>query len=82
MVLIKVINSINSPYNGWFLPAIQRPYVWGSRHENELYICKLFDSISILFNSEFSCPSSNNAKAYLPAAISEKSLFELKIIPF
>jgi len=41
----KVINSINSSYNGWFLPAIQRPYVWGSRHENELYICKLFDSI-------------------------------------
>jgi len=41
----KVINSINSSYGGWFLPAIQRPYVWGSRHENELYICKLFDSI-------------------------------------
>jgi len=41
----EVINSINASYGGWFLPAIQRPYVWGSRHENELYICKLFDSI-------------------------------------
>ncbi len=33
------------PSNGWFLPAVQRPYVWGSRYENELYICKLFDSL-------------------------------------
>ena len=39
------INSINNDTNGWFLPAIQRPYVWGSRHESEVYICKLFDSI-------------------------------------
>ena len=41
----EAINNINSPVNGWFLPAVQRPYVWGSRYENELYICKLFDSI-------------------------------------
>ena len=41
----EAINSINHNVNGWFLPAIQRPYVWGSRYENELYICKLFDSI-------------------------------------
>jgi len=39
------INKINRKDNGWFLPAIQRPYVWGSRYENEAYICKLFDSI-------------------------------------
>ena len=38
-------NHINGAVNGWFLPAIQRPYVWGSRYENEIYICKLFDSI-------------------------------------
>lgn len=31
--------------NSWFLPAIQRPYVWGSRYDSEKYICKLFDSI-------------------------------------
>ena len=42
----EAINNINNhSTDGWFLPAIQRPYVWGSRHENELYICKLFDSI-------------------------------------
>lgn len=40
---VKSIN--NTDTNGWFLPAIQRPYVWGSRYENELYICKLFDSL-------------------------------------
>ena len=37
-----VINKIN---NEWFLPAIQRPYVWGSRYDEEKYICRLFDSI-------------------------------------
>lgn len=41
----EAINKLNAPVNGWFLPAIQRPYVWGSRYENEIYICKLFDSI-------------------------------------
>lgn len=41
----EAINKINNDNNGWFLPAVQRPYVWGSRHENEQYICKLFDSI-------------------------------------
>lgn len=41
----EAINKINGDNNGWFLPAVQRPYVWGSRHENEQYICKLFDSI-------------------------------------
>lgn len=41
----EAIHNINKSNQGWFLPAIQRPYVWGSRHENEIYICKLFDSI-------------------------------------
>ena len=41
----EAINNINNDNNGWFLPAVQRPYVWGSRHESEQYICKLFDSI-------------------------------------
>ena len=41
----EAMQNINNLHNGWFLPAIQRPYVWGSRHENEIYICKLFDSI-------------------------------------
>ena len=41
----SVIENINNDNNGWFLPYAQRPYVWGSRHEKEQYICKLFDSI-------------------------------------
>lgn len=41
----EAMHHINSSVNGWFLPAIQRPFVWGSRYENERYIEKLFDSI-------------------------------------
>lgn len=41
----EAVNNINATSNGWFLPAVQRPYVWGSRYESEKYICKLFDSI-------------------------------------
>lgn len=40
--LKEAIEKINKE---WFLPAIQRPYVWGNRYESELYICKLFDSL-------------------------------------
>lgn len=42
---ISIREAIDSINNGWFLPALQRPYVWGSRHDNEIYICKLFDSL-------------------------------------
>ena len=41
----EVVHKINAPANGWYLPATQRLYVWGSRYEGELYICKLFDSL-------------------------------------
>lgn len=40
--LQEAIEKINKK---WFLPAIQRPYVWGSRYESERYISKLFDSL-------------------------------------
>lgn len=40
--LKEAIGKINKE---WFLPAIQRPYVWGNRYESEKYICKLFDSL-------------------------------------
>lgn len=42
---ISVKEAINKINVSWFLPAIQRPYVWGSRYESEGYICKLFDSL-------------------------------------
>jgi uncharacterized protein with ParB-like and HNH nuclease domain len=41
----EVVNNINASINVWCLPPVQRPYVWGSRYENEKYICKLFDSL-------------------------------------
>lgn len=41
----EVINRINANTNGWFLPPVQRPFVWGSRYESEKFICKLFDSL-------------------------------------
>ena len=60
----EAVSHINSENNGWVLPAIQRPYVWGNRHESEKYICKLFDSILrgypigglILWNTEEKIP--------------------------
>ena len=58
------ISNINAQHNGWFLPAVQRPYVWGSRFESEKYICKLFDSlikgypigVIIIWNTEKEIP--------------------------
>lgn len=45
MSVKEAVNNVSSNVNGWFLPPVQRPYVWGSRYENEKYISKLFDSI-------------------------------------
>jgi hypothetical protein len=39
---IEKINNINS---GWYLPYIQRQYVWGDRYRSEEYICLLLDSL-------------------------------------
>lgn len=70
----EAINNINNSINGWYLPAIQRPYVWGSRHENELYIKKLFDSILkgypigglIIWNTEEEIPYREFITEYVP----------------
>ena len=70
----EAINNINNGINGWFLPAIQRPYVWGSRHDNELYIKKLFDSILkgypigglIIWNTEEEIPYREFITDYIP----------------
>lgn len=42
---ISIKDAIEKINTEWFLPAIQRPYVWGSRYNSERYICKLFDSL-------------------------------------
>lgn len=39
------MNRINQSHGGWFLPQVQRQYVWGARDESEDYICMLLDSI-------------------------------------
>lgn len=39
------VHRINNSVDGWFLPAIQRPYVWGNRYQSTRYLCKLFDSL-------------------------------------
>ena len=45
MSVKEAVNNVSNNVNGWFLPPVQRPYVWGNRYESEKYICKLFDSI-------------------------------------
>lgn len=42
---ISIKDALEKINTEWFLPAIQRPYVWGSRYNSERYICKLFDSL-------------------------------------
>lgn len=39
------MENINAKHDGWFLPNIQRQYVWGSRVLSEEYICLLMDSL-------------------------------------
>ena len=41
----EALERINATSNGWFLPNIQRQYVWGSRDSSEEYICLLLDSL-------------------------------------
>jgi hypothetical protein len=42
---ISIQGAVGLMNNEWFLPAIQRPYVWGSRYDAEEYIFKIFDSL-------------------------------------
>ena len=39
------MGKINQLNNGWYLPQIQRQYVWGARYDSETYICLLLDSL-------------------------------------
>ncbi|MFZ6758125.1 DUF262 domain-containing protein [Undibacterium sp. Ji50W] len=41
----EALDRINAPNNGWFLPQVQRQYVWGARTESEDYVCLLLDSL-------------------------------------
>ena len=41
----EAVEKINNIANGWYLPQIQRQYVWGSRDSSEEYVCLLLDSL-------------------------------------
>lgn len=41
----EAMEKINYLNNGWYLPQVQRQYVWGARYESETYICLLLDSL-------------------------------------
>src|SRR5207253_5198632 len=41
----EVLEKLNAPNGGWYLPEVQRQYVWGSRDESEEYVCLLLDSL-------------------------------------
>jgi uncharacterized protein with ParB-like and HNH nuclease domain len=86
----EATGRINGAINGWFLPAVQRPYVWGSRYESEAYICKLFDSLLrgypigglILWNTEDEIPYKEFMKDYeidtIPPRIVDIGLWKRK----
>jgi Protein of unknown function DUF262 len=39
------MEKLNNNNSGWYLPYIQRQYVWGERYQSEEYICLLLDSL-------------------------------------
>lgn len=41
----EALDKLNAPNGGWYLPQVQRQYVWGARHESEEYVCLLLDSL-------------------------------------
>jgi hypothetical protein len=41
----EAMRRLNNPDAGWYLPYIQRQYVWGARYESEDYVCLLLDSL-------------------------------------
>ena len=41
----EVLDKINANTNGWYLPEVQRQYVWGNRNNSEAYVCLLLDSL-------------------------------------
>lgn len=41
----EAMERLNNLSDGWYLPQVQRQYVWGSRHDSETYVCLLLDSL-------------------------------------
>src|ERR1019366_874729 len=41
----EAMDKLNRLNDGWYLPYVQRQYVWGARYQSEDYICLLLDSL-------------------------------------
>lgn len=41
----EAMEKLNNLNGGWYLPYVQRQYVWGARYHSEDYICLLLDSL-------------------------------------
>ena len=41
----EAMEKLNNLNGGWYLPYVQRQYVWGARYQSEDYICLLLDSL-------------------------------------
>ena len=41
----EAMEKLNNLNGGWYLPYIQRQYVWGARYGSEEYVCLLLDSL-------------------------------------
>ena len=39
------MRKLNNQDGGWYLPSIQRQYVWGTRYNSEEFVCLLLDSL-------------------------------------
>ena len=73
----EAMERINAMNNGWFLPIIQRQYVWGSRDSSEEYICLLLDSLLrgypigglVLWETESAIPYREFLKDYKIGAV-------------
>ena len=72
----EAMDRINANHNGWFLPQVQRQYVWGGRHQSEDYICLLMDSLLqrypiggiVLWETDSKVPHRKFVDDYLPGA--------------
>ncbi len=70
----EVLSKINAPVNGWYLPQVQRQYVWGARHESEQYVCLLLDSLIkrypiggiVLWETDAAVPYREFVRDYIP----------------
>ena len=52
----EAMEKLNSLNGGWYLPYIQRQYVWGERYESEEYICLLLEFLFLTLWQKVAAP--------------------------